>query len=126
MYVDLTDFLNSQGVSENITVRVKPAVDEVDEFGIQSSLPDKEINIQGVIVEKLENGYDVKTGTFLERVVYKIYLDRVKYQDIDFAGAEIKFRNKEFMGVSYPLVRPYASHFIITATERKVRLNGTS
>lgn len=124
-YVDLRNFLSSQGVPEKITIRTRPA-DETDDFGIQAPIEAEEQEIEGVITEKLENGYDSNKGVFLERVVYKIYLDREKYQNIDFLGAEIKFRGKEFMGVSYPLIRPYASHFILTATERKVRLNGTS
>ena len=122
MYVDLRDVLSEQNVPEDIEVRVRPE-DSTDEFGIQVDFNKEVVHVKGVITEKLENGYDVKTGTFLERVVYKIYLDRLKYGHIDFSGAEVKFRGKEFMGVSYPLVRPYASHFIITATERKVNLS---
>lgn len=125
MYVDLRNFLSSKNVPENIIVRTRPSEDETDEYGMPKDLDSEPITIQGVIVEKVQTGYDVKTGTFLEKVTYKIYLDRKKYGNVDFAGAEIRFRDREFMGVSYPLVRPYASHFTITATERKVRLNGT-
>lgn len=122
--VDMRDFLNQECTHESICIRTRNP-DETDEYGNQKPLSYDVKWIKGVITEKLENGYDTNTGTFLERIVYKIYVDK-KYYPLDLIGAELLFRNKVTVAVSNPLLRPYASHFIINATERKVNMNDRS
>lgn len=117
--IDLRSFLNQSNIQEKINVYLSQD-EKTDEFGIQSDVSSEPIEINGVIVEKLENGFNVATGSYFKKVVYKIYLDRQLYGNIDFYGAEISFRNKRFKVGSYPLYRNYASHFIITVTEDKV------
>lgn len=117
--VDLKDFLNSKAVTTLLKVRLR-ALEDTDEYGISSGVSETMIDVTGSVVEKLENGFNVNTGTYFVRVVYKIYLDRKKYNKYDFTGAEINYNGKILQCTSYPLDRQYASHFVIYATEKRV------
>lgn len=117
--VDLRDFLGEVGVKESLVVHVR-IPDMTDEYGAQQPLDPIGVPVEGVVTEKVTTGIDTSTGSFLERVTYKIYLDKTKYGHIDFIGSEIEFRGKTLKTTSELLRRPYASHFIVSATEKKV------
>lgn len=119
MFVDLSNFLNDVSVTAELKVKLRTYA-TTDEFGIQNEISNDTINVVGAVVEKIENGLNTNTGMYFERVVYKIYLDRIKYSQYDFTGAEIDYNGKILKCTSYPLNRSYASHFVVTATEKKV------
>lgn len=117
--VDLRRFLNDKSVTTTLKVRLR-SNEDTDEYGISTGVSEAMIDVIGSVVEKLENGFNVNTGTYFVRVVYKIYLDRRKYNKYDFTGAEINYNGKILQCTSYPLDRQYASHFVIYATEKRV------
>ena len=119
MMIDLRNLLNSTQVEEEIEILFNNEC-RVDKYGVPIEDNTKSQKIKCVITEKTNNSFNVNTGSYLRKNVYKLYIDKLRYGNIDYKGCVIKARNKILYVGSIDIDRRYVSHIVITATEDKV------
>lgn len=119
-YVDVGSLLQDVDVEMTLTCRLRPTELITDEYGNPKEY-DSSIRVDCNVIEARENVFDVKTNSYLVKTVYEIYLRYDKYGDIDFDGAEFVYNNMTLQVVGVPLKHSYASHFVLKATQKKVK-----
>lgn len=120
MYVDISELAYDDSVTESISI-LPLGKSTSDDYGAQSPSTEKPIEIKCVVVEKTTNVLDVKTGSYLPRMMYRFYIPTSIVYKNELKGAEITREDKsKLIVVSKPIVRKYVSHCVVEATEMRV------
>ncbi len=116
MNINIFDLASRHG--EVITV--KPLGDiEPDEFGMESNEYTRELKTNCIVSEEMINVMDAKSGSYLRKVVYELYIpSNIKKNLI---GATVTRNNgQELVITNRTIDRPYSTHTVYEATERRV------
>lgn len=119
-HVDVSSLLSDIDVQETLSCRLRPTHFKTDEYGNPIDDGDT-IYVNCNVVEAQENVFDVRTNSYLVNTVYEIYVPYNEYHMIDFYGAEFEYAGMKLQVTGIPLKHSYASHFVLKATQKKVK-----
>lgn len=121
MLVDVSDLINEVGVKEFVSIYPISEGYTTDKYGDMIPVEPKIINdVSSAIVENEEYGLEGKSGSYVTRVVYDIYIPNAIAVCDDLIGATVVAKNnRKFIANRVLLSRGYASHAVLRCTEVK-------